>query len=712
MFKSLFAKSALALVVSSAIAPASFAQENSTESSAATTAKEIEKISVWSTAVKTSSIYLKGEDIANKQADHISDLLRFIPGVEVGGAHSLNQRITIRAMDDKDLDITIDGATQNTYMYHHMGNLQIHADILKSADIEIGTNSVINGGLGGAVRFETKDARDLLDEDQTIGARVQVSAGDNSGSNYSISAYGLLGDSFDFLGYYNHVDRDNYDVGGDKIEDENGEELPGTDGEVKGLEGEVDDALIKFGWDLSDNQRISLSYERYKDEGDYSYRPDMGLATDIAITESLNVPLLWPTEFTRDTYTFNYDLNWGESSQLKAAIFSNESELWRDETGYAQNPDYVTWAAVVTGEATNTGANVLAETAFDDLWGSSTDHDLTYGFDYIKHETDYQAVYTSAIDKSSEEATTIAIFFEDSINLGHGVTLIPGVRYQDYDIDSTVVDDNFDDVTFALAAEYQVNDTLLFKLSSTELFKGPEIGEVFTGAGLWDTENQDIDAETGVNTEFAFAYQDSLLGADRFAIGATVFNTQIDDYIYDYAESPTGRYWKDNVGDVEIDGYEAYMGYEIGALNTQLTFSSADSELDAASDYESLDGLRLDREQGDTLTASVDYAVEQYNLTMHWEVMHVKDKSDEPSLDGASLSTAKEGYTVNNMSARWLPQGIEGLTVLFGIDNVFDEYYTSQSSRTGVSFHPRFGELYLADYEPGRNIKATLSYEF
>ena len=28
------------------------------------------------------------------QADHISDLLRDLPGVDVGGAHSLNQRIT------------------------------------------------------------------------------------------------------------------------------------------------------------------------------------------------------------------------------------------------------------------------------------------------------------------------------------------------------------------------------------------------------------------------------------------------------------------------------------------------------------------------------------------------------------------------------------------------------------------------------------------
>ncbi|WP_462160834.1 TonB-dependent receptor plug domain-containing protein [Pseudoalteromonas maricaloris] len=180
-------------------------------------AGKIERIEVWSTAVKTSALYLKEQEIADKQADHISDLLRSIPGIDVGGAHSLNQRITIRSMDDKDLKISIDGAAQNTYMYHHMGNLQIHADILKSVDIETGTNSVINGGLGGSVRFETKEARELLSGDDRFAARVSAGAADNAGHNYSVTGFGLLTDDVDFLAYYNHVERDNYEVGGGKI---------------------------------------------------------------------------------------------------------------------------------------------------------------------------------------------------------------------------------------------------------------------------------------------------------------------------------------------------------------------------------------------------------------------------------------------------------------------------------------------------------------
>ena len=68
---------------------------------------DMESVVVWATEVRASSVQLDQEAIATKQADHISDLLRVIPGVDVGGAHSLNQRITIRSMDDKDLRITI-----------------------------------------------------------------------------------------------------------------------------------------------------------------------------------------------------------------------------------------------------------------------------------------------------------------------------------------------------------------------------------------------------------------------------------------------------------------------------------------------------------------------------------------------------------------------------------------------------------------------------
>lgn len=701
MKKPSFRPSVLAVAIASLTSFSLFAEESVKE-------EDVERISVWSTAVKTSSLYLQGEEIANKQADHLSDLLRVIPGVDVGGAHSLNQRITIRSMDDKDLNISIDGATQNTYMYHHMGNLQIHADILKSVELEVGTNSVVYGGLGGSVRFETKQARDLLSTDENFGGRVQYTYGDNSGSNYSLTGYGLLSENVDFLVYYNDVTRDNYKVGGGEIKDGDGNLVPDTDGYVKGLEGDLDDTLIKLGWDITETQRLSFGYETYNDEGNYSFRPDMGLATDLAITNSLNVPLLWPTKFTRDTYTLNYDLTIDMTS-VKASAFHNTSELWRDEMGWAENPNYAAWASVVTGEAQNQGANVIAQTVLD---VNEQSHEFTYGFDYVKFDTSYLAEAQAGTLSSEEDASSLAFYVQDRWEFGNGFAVIPGVRYEQYDINSNVVNDDYSDTVFALAGEYQVTENFLVKVSTTGLFKGPELAEVFVGAGSDDEANPSIEAETGTNDEIAFAYQDEVLGVESLSLGATFFKTTIENFIYDYAPHAEYRYWKDNIGDLTVDGFEAYVGVKQGAFNAQVTYASADSEVDAFAEYASLDGNRLDRQQGDGVSATVGYYLEQVNLDLNWEVQQVSSVDAADALDSASLDNSKDGFTVHNISARWEPSQIDGLTIIFGVDNLFDEYYASQSSRTGTSVHPRFGPLYLLDYEPGRNIKATVAYQF
>lgn len=662
---------------------------------------DIETIAVWGTQVKASSLSMDAETMEIKQPDHISDLLRIIPGVDVGGAHSLNQRITIRSMDDKDLRISIDGANQNTYMYHHMGNLQIHADILESADIDVGNNSVVNGGLGGAVRFKTKDARTLLEDGSQFGGRVQVGYADNAGDSAAITGYGQVTDSLDALVYFNKVNRDNYEVGGGKILGANGQPLAGTDGTVRGLEGEVEDTLVKLGWDIADGHRIKLGYESYADTGDYSYRPDMGLATTIAIANSLKVPLTYPTEFTRDTTTLNYTGTLSASTTVEASLFQNESSFWRDERGL------VTWspvsATINQGDADNTGLNVFFNTLIEDV----VSHDFTYGLDHIQHDTAY---IVDGVEKASEDSADTAFFVEDKITTKTGFNFIPGLRYESSDVNSSIVDDKFSDISGALAAEYEATENLLFRISATELFRAPELNEVFVGAGLGQTPNPEIKAETGVNQQISAAFEDAVLGADNFSFGLTYFETTVDDYIYDYAETAPRTYLVDNVGDMVIDGIEAYVGYDIGNFKALLSYSDSESELDAVAQYQALDGARIDREQGDTLSLSLDYLFTGINVSLHWDTLWVDDLKASKHLDANSLTHEKPGYAVSNFSAHW--ESSFGLGVTAGVDNIFDEFYASQSSRNGTSFHPRFGTLYLMDYEPGRNAKITLSYKF
>ncbi|MBQ4811449.1 TonB-dependent receptor [Pseudoalteromonas luteoviolacea] len=681
--------------------------------------QNIEQISVWSTQVKSSAPYLQGQEIADKQADHISDLLRTIPGVDVGGAHSLNQRITIRSLDDKDLKVTIDGASQNAYMYHHMGNLQIHADILKSVEIHTGTNSVVNGGLGGAVRFTTKQAKDLLQQGEQFGARLSAATGDNSGQQFSFTGFGQLTGELDFLIYFNDVNKDNFKVGGDQILDENGKVEPDTDGTVRGLAGDVKDTLIKFGWDINQQQRLSIGYEQYEDSGDYSYRPDMGMSTDVTIATGTHTPLTWPTKFTRDTLTLSYELNFGHASTLTANLFDNVSELYRDESGWglSGNPRYNRFIGQVNGEAQNSGFNLLAQSVFDTSLLNQETHTVTYGIDHIKHQTKYHFSPTQGQALSAqEEAKSTAFFIQNRIELTSELAVVPGVRFEQADVKSAVLDNNFNHTTFALAGLYQLTPDLLIKMSTTELFKAPELSEVFTGAGLGAKPNPNLKAETGINTEISIAYQYSA-DSGRYNLGATYFETRIEDYIHDYVPYPNGGprdTYKQNIGHLAIDGYEAYMSFDAGQLEMTLNYSSSSSELDAFDTYEALyDGARIDREQGDTLAFNLHYEMLNFPLHFNWEVHKVKSLSAGLDLDGrARLDNSKPGFTVHNIVAVWQPKLVSGLELRIGVDNLFDKYYASQSSRTGLGNHPVFGELFLLDYEPGRNIKVSVSYHF
>ena len=67
----------------------------------------------------------------------------------------------------------------------------------------------------------------------------------------------------------------------------------------------------------------------------------------------------------------------------------------------------------------------------------------------------------------------------------------------------------------------------------------------------------------------------------------------------------------------------------------------------------------------------------------------------------------KEAYDVHDIAVKWKPSAVKGLTLIAGVDNIFDETYVSHASEnrllSGVS---------LSDYEPGRNVKLSFSYEF
>ncbi|MDN3518856.1 TonB-dependent receptor [Aquisalimonas lutea] len=629
----------------------------------------LKTIDVWSAQVSSDSTYLGEGDITLEQPDHLSDLLRDQPGVEVGGTHSTNQRINIRGLDDTDLEVTIDGARQNAFMYHHMGNLLINPDILKSAELRVGRNSVARGGLGGSTAFETKDPDDLLRPGQSAGARVSGSYFTNDERRGSVTGYGRVGGGVDLMGYAYYTDRDN-------PEDGSGTRNIGNDGEIA-------NGLVKGGWNLTEIDRLELSYDRYRDEGDYTYRPDVGRATNESIPNS---DLEYPTEYARDTWSLNYERSPADGTAIDATAYYNDLTLERDETRVGR--------PVVQGEVANRGARARLRTAAD---GPFVAHRLTYGVEVFRQEATYSEDGQELTEERSDE---YAAYLEDRLAFGDRFALTPGVRYDRYEADSQTTEDTFDAWSAALAGEFAVSDSLMLHASATELFKGPELAETFTNEPGAFLPNEDIKPETGRNDELGARFsREDLLGADSFAAGFTVFRTRIDDRIE--SERVGGSTRLVNAGTLEIEGYEANVKYTVGSTSLTLTHSAQESEFRDT-------GEPLDREIGDTYAVTLDHYIRSLDLALNWTSRYVAEEDNVPS-----GSDPKPSYDVHDVSVQWLPQGrLEGLTVTFGVDNVFDEFYASHASRTGTTMHPVFGQLETTDYEPGRNVKLTAAYRF
>lgn len=632
---------------------------------------QLEEVNVWETQVISSSLNLGENAIETKQADHLSDLLRDLPGVEVGGSHSINNRINIRGLQDEDLNITLDGAKiQNVNMFHHIGNLLINPDILKKADIQVGTNSVTTSGLGGSVAFETKDGRDMLEKDKDFGARISSTYNSNNSVGGSLTGYGKVSNDVDFLLYHNYLNKNNWKDG------------KGNKG--FGADGKIQNSLVKLGYNLSDTQRVAISYDILKDKGDYFPRPDMGANANAALT---GLGKTFDTEYTRETITLKHELMLGDKLILDTSVYSNDNELQRLENWIggprSPRPDFV---GTLKGNVKTIGINTKAQSNIE---LANTLNTFTYGATYDEQTS--EVTWNSSKYGKDEEAKELALFAEDAIDFNNGIIITPGVRYTNYKLDSSYGNINDNQFTYGLATEYALTDTITLLASGTTLYKGVPMVDVLASDRTVMTQRGDLKAETGINKEIGFTYMnDNVLNADKVGFSFKYFRTDINDVIQSWDGNTPVVF---NNGDLAIKGFETSFKVIKGDVTGLVTLSKSDTEFSAtkkASNYE----------QGDKVTLGLNYKITR-ELETSWNSIFMKGSGD------GIKSLEKAGYGVHDVSFKYTPIAFKNLSVIAGVDNIFDKEYIAPTSRNDYA-----RGIFLGDYEPGRNYKVTVAYKF
>lgn len=153
--------------------------------------------------------------IEQKQADNVAELLNTLPGVSMTGSMRPNgQSINIWGFSKvEDVKIIVDGA-QKGFQKYQQGSIFVEPELLKQIEVNKGPHDVKfgNGGFGGVIRMETKDAIDLLDPGRLVGGLIKYSFHSNNHQNMTTgSVYGRTEDDrFDGMVYYTNRNSGNF----------------------------------------------------------------------------------------------------------------------------------------------------------------------------------------------------------------------------------------------------------------------------------------------------------------------------------------------------------------------------------------------------------------------------------------------------------------------------------------------------------------------
>ena len=635
------------------------------------------------------------------QASHLSDFLDVVPGVDVGGTSAVNQRVRVRGLDDTNLKVTIDGARQEGTLFYHMGDIAIDPDLLKAAKVSVGNNSVTlgNDALGGGVAFETLDAADLLKPGQRIGARLHTGyASNNDELLTSATVFAAPNDNIDLLAYYGKRDSD-----------------AGKDGEGRRIqtdESEGENIILKAGAYVTEDNRIAASFSRTDVEGKFPLRPDFPSSPGRPGPDSWN-PII-PQQVIRDTYTLNHTYNpISNLINVDTSVYQTETQILRD-ADYVTNPGFEFDAKVKTTGAKVQNTSIIDSDTFSGISGS---HKLIAGIEHYKKESELSRDF---VKKGSDEAKNTSLYLEDQWQNGK-LSVTPGVRYDRYDSPEFVVNSKtFNNVVGALAASYEIAPNTKLFASYTQLFNGPDLSQaVFNSDGNDTFINEDLKAEEGDNTEVGITttLRNLTVNNDTLQLSGKYFETNLENYI-EFVRAGSGRVGLDcatgqlggscqgvinKAEDYKIKGVELSADYKTDNFTMGLSYARARSAGDQTG-YSIASVSGSSSESGDKYMVNLGY-VPMDTIELGWRSTYVASLT--PHTGGDDIK--KPNYDVHDIYMSYTPEQVAGLKATLGVYNLFDETYVNHASRIVPARDD--GNL-RTDFEPGRNVKASLTYQF
>jgi hemoglobin/transferrin/lactoferrin receptor protein len=218
------------------------------------------------------------EALDRQNVNTLRELVRYEPGVSVGGAGTRagNAGYNIRGIDGDRILTQVDGVEvpDNFFNgpYAKTRRNYVDPEIVKRVEILRGPASALYGSsaIGGAVSYFTLDPDDIIKPGKDVGASLKT--GYSSADESWLTSATVAGRVQDVDGLLHLSQRNGHET--EAYDGNNATGLARTGANPE--EARTTNVLAKLGWNYGDDNRLGLTYEKYKDDRDVNLKNAVG----------------------------------------------------------------------------------------------------------------------------------------------------------------------------------------------------------------------------------------------------------------------------------------------------------------------------------------------------------------------------------------------------------------------------------------------------
>lgn len=698
-----------------------------------------------------------------QNVNNIRDLVRYEPGVSVGGAgqRAGTSGFNIRGIDGDRILTQVDGVeVPDNYFsgpYANTHRNYVDPEIVKRVEILRGPASALYGSsaIGGAVSYYTLDPEDIIKPGQDVGARLKTgySSADNSWLN-SATVAGREGDLDGLLHVSQRNGRETESYG-----EHGGTGLSRTAANPADVR--ATNVLAKLGWNYGDDDRLAFTYEKYKDDthtnqksavggpfaggrgfgfyrgregNDVITRERFGLENTFALDSLLVDNVKW---------SLNYQIAKTDQDTLERYV-PGSRDVWR------------------TRDTTYKERQWIFDAQLDKAFSiADSEHLLTYGTTLKQQKVTGERSGTATCaavlgtcrtigapsptasdglapnsDFPDPTVNTYALFAQDQIKWGDW-TFTPGARYDYTTLDPHATEeflravgltspDQFNDkekkwhrLSPKLGVTYAINDAYTWFGQYTEGFRTPSAKALY---GRFENvqSNYIVEPNPNLEPEKSRSYETGLRGQfDEGSFDLVVFYNKYRDFINEDAIQPASSneavFQSNNIKHATIKGVELKGRLNLesfGApqgLYTQgsLAYSHGRND-DTGQPINSVNPL--------TGVFGLGYEHDNYGGLLSWTVVKRKTRVDDSNFhapDGSSSQFKTPGFGVVDLTGFY--KVTDDVTLSGGLYNLADKKYWLWDDVRGYDGVGEAGVTAPASLdrltEPGRNFAINVVWD-